>query len=786
MADSGSWSCVVDRLRAVTEGEFIIGGELGRGGMAAVFLAYDVKLNRRVAIKVMSPALLMGEGLVQRFMDEAVMMANLRHPNIITVHAVREVDDLHFFVMQFVNGRALDQVIEHAGTIDIAAVRAILWQVGSALSYAHRHGVIHRDVKPANILIDADGNALVTDFGIAKAVESSKQTQTGVLVGTPLYMSPEQCYGQPVSAMSDQYSLGIVAYELLTHSTPFSGSGFKIMQAHTGEAPPPPRSIRPDIPEGVERAILRMLAKEPHERWPSIRDALSALGSGPVDEGDPVRATLARFATLGDGPAAARDPITPAGRVFASGAGASGMAAAASLPPEPHQLFLIVADPPNSVEVGDEVTMTAVVCREKGTIVANSRITWSTSDYRIASIDRTSGRLKALAAGVVSITASADGLTDVVQLSVKKAGVSGVELTIPRGKIRVGDRVKLSATPRDKHSTPIPAQVTWSTTNVDVATVSADGELHAVAAGDVEISAEAAGVRGEARVVVLSRKSVPAVVQPNHERRGIPPLVRRLAFGGVAAAAAVVLVAVLVRNWQSGTPPGRRDSVVTDTASGIIDSVKIAGGDSLTKVPGKLVIDSAKPKIKVSTISTTKDSARPKVIAERVKRDTAVAHPPGGEDTTTKIIPTGVETHAQIESLPPKAESTRVHTPARLTDAELGAARAACIAVLRNKDVAALPVMYRSASAADRQNEATLKRLMEDGSAKLVIDAPTLGAATIDEAGRGAAEFTVPMRWRNSFGRNRETAATFRAEATKDPDGWHGTGCRIVGTPRLQ
>ena len=153
------WERIIERLRAATVGEFEIRRELGRGGMAIVFLAHDVALRRKVAIKLMSPGLLTNYEMVRKFREEAVMVAQMSHPNIITIHAVRQVEDLHFFIMKFVEGRPLDQVVRDIGQLPFPVARAILYQVGSALAYAHRRGVIHRDVKPSNILIDIEGDA---------------------------------------------------------------------------------------------------------------------------------------------------------------------------------------------------------------------------------------------------------------------------------------------------------------------------------------------------------------------------------------------------------------------------------------------------------------------------------------------------------------------------------------------------------------------------------------------------------------------------------------------------
>ena len=183
---------LLEALRQATLGEYEVLAELGRGGMATVYLAHDIALDRKIAIKVMSPVLLSGEGMAERFKREARTAGQLSHPHIIPIYAVRESGALLYFVMKFVEGRPLDSIIREIGPLPIPMVQTILQQVGSALGYAHRRGVIHRDIKPANIMIDADGWAVVTDFGIAKVSEPQGLTMTGATIGTPSYMSPEQ------------------------------------------------------------------------------------------------------------------------------------------------------------------------------------------------------------------------------------------------------------------------------------------------------------------------------------------------------------------------------------------------------------------------------------------------------------------------------------------------------------------------------------------------------------------------------------------------------------------
>jgi serine/threonine protein kinase len=289
---------LIDALRRATVGEYEIKGELGHGGMASVFLAHEVALDRKVAIKVMSPALFSTAGMVERFKREARTSASLSHPHIIPIFAVRESPEIVYFVMKFIEGRSLESIVHQLGQMPIPLVQAILYQVGSALGYAHRRGVVHRDVKPANIMIDADGWSVVTDFGIAKVAESKGLTQTGATIGTPSYMSPEQCAAKTeLTGASDQYSLGVVAYEMLAGQLPFQAeTTVGLLFAHVHETPPSIADIRPDLPPEVAEAVMRMLAKDAADRWPDIETAVGAIGGMPVAHDDPIRAQLVELA----------------------------------------------------------------------------------------------------------------------------------------------------------------------------------------------------------------------------------------------------------------------------------------------------------------------------------------------------------------------------------------------------------------------------------------------------------------------------------------------------------
>lgn len=271
-----------DRVVAAIGDLYEIEGELGRGGMAIVYRARDVRLRRRVAIKVLPPDLAFREDIRTRFLREAETSAQLTHQNIVPIYTVDERDGLVYFVMALVEGETLGELLARAPRPPVDIVRRVLSEVADALHYAHARGVVHRDIKPDNILIDREtGRAMVTDFGIARAGEAhSRLTVTGVAVGTPAYMSPEQALGEyEVDGRTDIYSLGIVGYEMLAGELPFKAANTPaMMMKHVGEAPRPVRERRLDCPPALARAIDIALAKKPEDRWrdaAAFRDALA-------------------------------------------------------------------------------------------------------------------------------------------------------------------------------------------------------------------------------------------------------------------------------------------------------------------------------------------------------------------------------------------------------------------------------------------------------------------------------------------------------------------------------
>lgn len=260
-----------------------ITNEIGRGGMAVVYKAYQPSLDRFVAIKILPPQLAFDTEFVRRFKAEARNAAKLKHPNIVTIHDVAEVDGNHFIVMEFLDGVTLKTLIERGGALPEARALNILAQIAGALDYAHTSGFVHRDVKPANIIIGANDLATLTDFGIAKAVEGTRLTRTGTLMGTPEYMSPEQARGEEVDYRTDIYSLGVVAYEMLGGRVPFGATTpHAVLHKIIYDPPPLLRSVNPRASLPMEQAITRALSKEPRARFASASEMVHAATAQPV------------------------------------------------------------------------------------------------------------------------------------------------------------------------------------------------------------------------------------------------------------------------------------------------------------------------------------------------------------------------------------------------------------------------------------------------------------------------------------------------------------------------
>lgn len=283
--------------KTILRNRYRILGFLGRGGMADVYLALDIRRQTRVAIKVLREDLAEDPAFLRRFAREAQALARLDHPNIVRFYSFEREGAIAFIVMDYIEGVTLRRLLlERGGPLELAEMTSILQQVGAALHYAHAEGFIHRDLKPGNIMIHRDGRVFLSDFGIAKAMDSA--TVTTVAAGTPAYMSPEQILGRKLDFRTDIYSLGVVVFQMATGQRPFTGEepGLRgeeltqrIRDAHLHLGPPDPHTINPDLPPQAAQVILRALAKQPQARWPNVmsmvrawENAVGIVGEAPV------------------------------------------------------------------------------------------------------------------------------------------------------------------------------------------------------------------------------------------------------------------------------------------------------------------------------------------------------------------------------------------------------------------------------------------------------------------------------------------------------------------------
>ncbi|HWZ29628.1 MAG TPA: protein kinase [Gemmatimonadales bacterium] len=270
----------IDLVRDQLKEEYDILEELGRGGMAIVFKAREKQLERDVAIKVLPFSLAFDKEFVERFQREARTSAKLEHPGIIPIYRVGKSGRVIYFVMKFLRGKPLSSVLAQRGALPPADIRRILTEVGRSLGYAHKSDIVHRDIKPDNIMFDEHGQAVVTDFGIAKAASGGKLTGTGMAIGTPHYMSPEQARAQPLDGRSDIYSLGVVAYVCLTGAVPFDGEdSFSIGYKHIMEALPTP-PLPSDEHRHIFEIVKKMMAKVPEERFQTAEQMVEAVEAG--------------------------------------------------------------------------------------------------------------------------------------------------------------------------------------------------------------------------------------------------------------------------------------------------------------------------------------------------------------------------------------------------------------------------------------------------------------------------------------------------------------------------
>jgi eukaryotic-like serine/threonine-protein kinase len=392
--------------------------KLGSGGFADVFLANDRLLGRQVALKVLSSRYAHDEQFVERFRREASNAAGLNHPNIVQIYDRGEAEGTYYIAMEYLEGRTLKEIIVKYAPLSSELLVSVAVQILEALRFAHRRDVIHRDIKPQNIIIDNDGRVKVTDFGIARAGSAATMTEAGSILGTAHYFSPEQAQGQPVEAASDLYSLGIVMYEMATGGLPFDGDNpVSIAMKHVHDIPAAPRTINPAIPENLEAVILRALGKRPVDRYLTAQSMLDDLRR--VQEGQPV------VAPNGFSEEATR-VMTPAAAAAGMAAGA-GMAQATQVRRRPPDLPQAMMEPeeapgrPRSVWPWVLVIILILALAGAAYVILTN---WSTGTTEMKTVP-----------GVVGLTESA------AQASIKAAGFeyekagSQPSATVPAGSV---------------------------------------------------------------------------------------------------------------------------------------------------------------------------------------------------------------------------------------------------------------------------------------------------------------------------------------------------------------
>ncbi|MGH7467058.1 MAG: protein kinase domain-containing protein [Longimicrobiales bacterium] len=564
--DLGQWNVILQKLQRIAAPKYIVKSVLGYGGMAGVYLAEEPRLGRKVAIKVMAPALMIDHRLVERFMQEARTIAQLSHPNIVTIYEVDQREDLHWFTMTLVGGRTLGQVmVDATEPLPIEVVRAWLYQIGDALSFAHQHGIVHRDIKPGNVLLDLRGNALVTDFGIAKVADADAGlTRTGMLVGTPAYMSPEQCSSGAVTGASDQYSLGAVAYQMLTGQPPFAGPTLSVLHAHVAQEPTPLRAVRSDCPDDLASAVERMLQKRPEDRWPSISAAITAAQAAPPGLDGLVRMQLELLAA--------------------------------------QSAALTVSAWSNTVGEGTRQQLQVFVLDETGRVLPNRRVAWGTSSPQVAAVTA-EHQLEAFSPGATQISAASGAATTTLALGVRPEAVRAVDIQPMRAALRVAETASLEAIVLDLDGTRLEDRaVLWTSSDPAVAQVSRDGIVQGQSAGHATITATSGGQSATTSITVtpgrIAAHEQPALAAPRSAaqikqpastahafttaRTAAPPTPRKTttdlprrrwilaaSLVGLMAAAAVAFIAL--RPWQRAASDAA-DNPTAGTAPPLVQS----------------------------------------------------------------------------------------------------------------------------------------------------------------------------------------------------------------------
>lgn len=780
-------AALLETLRSATLGEYEILGELGRGGMAVVYLAHDLALDRKVAIKVISPTVLwMGEGIPERFKREARTAASLSHPNIIPIYAVKESEDLLFFVMKYVKGRTLESVIAEIGPLPIPMVHTILGQVGNALGYAHRHGVVHRDIKPGNIMLDEEGWAVVTDFGIAKVAEAQGLTQTGGTVGTPAYMSPEQCTGLAVSGHSDQYSLGCVAYEMLTGQKPFAGkSAMAIMYKHCNTPPPPVTAAVPECPPGMVNAVMRMMAKGKEDRWQSLEEMVSSLGPVPPAESDKVRTQILTLAKSAD---------------------AQRLVDKFQTPPSPvprDRLSDSIALATRARDARQEsATPPADVTPIPGLQPGNSRkLLWALPPAAAAAVVLVLwAPWRADAPAEPASPTATDTIRTPPPIAVPT--VAAVEVLPASASLIVGDTVRLSANVLDTQGSQMPsATVTWESMDASVARVSSRGLVSAITTGEAEIVARTADITASTFITVRTRQAQatsPTPPRPRVTSVRVNPSSASLALGETAQLSAIVRDQNGNTIRQGVTWESSDNGVAVVTAQGLV----VARGEGSARISataagrsGTTTVTVAPAEVASMVVSPTRSSipVGGTVQLRATPRD-AGGNPMQGRGVTwatdngaiARVASNGVVTGVTPGSVTISARSGSAEASARITVEAPAAVGDAGPSPPPDPSPEIRTVLQGYAQAIQGRDLASLKRLFPGMSSQQEqgfrtffgsVEELTVSMTVLDLQPSGdSARANVRLRYEFRDGGQQDQTNDFAVTLARGAQGWYITG----------
>ena len=459
------WLKLQERLARAAD-RYEIQRLIGYGGMAGVYLAWDKKLSRSVALKLIQPSVAMDPRMVRRFFQEAQTMAQLGHRHIVQIYDMDERDDMVWMSMQYVPGRTLGEVLSDSGEpLPADLVCTWLADIASALAHAHERDtpVIHRDVKPSNILLNENGEALLTDFGIAKLQGESGLTQTSHLIGTPAYMSPEQCQGGSLGPASDQYSLGTVAFELLAGVPPFKGPTLVVLQSHREVAAPDILEFRPELPEEMANVVRRMLAKSPGDRWPSMAEA-----------SEQFRKSI-------------RKRVPP--KILAAWS------------KRVHQIS--IPECPDHLTLGTSEKLIAQALDHEGRELDGRRVRWSSTDERVAFVSP-NGVVAGLGVGSAVIVAETGRVVTTIELHVREPVVHHVTVSPPSLEMPSGETRQLTVTCYSRAGDVVSASPSFEVDHPDLVEVTPEGLITGVGTGETVVTVRAGGRQEQVAVRVVA------------------------------------------------------------------------------------------------------------------------------------------------------------------------------------------------------------------------------------------------------------------------------------------